>query len=438
MSAGIYSLPPELVGNVAECLDTEGLLNLRLSSRFLRDDTLFEFVRRYFHERRHIVTMESLECLAAISRHAKFGRAIRTIAISDHVVGSPFGTEKTLADRDSIHESGMVALYLTEVLKNAVNCRTVKISGDNRYWGAAAIETECGDSDWWLRGPKHFRVAIKQSVIAALTESGAPITTLKLDAYPADKRGRRGFQFPSLYCDSCLTKSRWVNTLTTLHLELDFGPPIYDMVSVREFVKLLPQLEVISLECMPWGWSKSLVSERLEKMHEFVEGLYLPRLRNLHIERLSCQLEDMTALLDAHRSTLHKVSLIAVAVYAPISNPWLRLLEMVRDQCLEVKNFNIEICYAVHFSTGFPAAEGTYTIKEVAFEDSDGKLSPDGQVVDNQIDHLIQGVCEMEADDELIEEEWMELGSGLAEGESMSEGGNEDSSDADDSSTDDS
>ena len=143
------------------------------------------------------------------------------------------------------------------------------------------------------------------------------------------------------------------------------------MVSVREFIRLLPQLEDLSLGCIPWGWSNNLVSERLERVHEFVEGLYLPRLRNLEIEGLGYLIGGHDSLLDAHRNTPHKISMISVDLYSPISNPWKHLLEMVRDRCLRVENFDIGKCYAVHFSNGFPAA-GTYTIKELEFEDSDG------------------------------------------------------------------
>ena len=66
---------------------------------------------------------------------------------------------------------------------------------------------------------------------------------------------------------------------------------------------------------------------------------------------------------------------------------------MARDRCREVEDFGIKKCYAVHFSNGFPAAQctATSTLKEVAFEDSDGELSVDGQVVDNEIERLIKG-----------------------------------------------
>ena len=136
------------MANVAECLDTEDFMNLRLNSRFLRDGSEHKFAERYFHERRHIVTPESLECLLAISRHARFGRAIRTIAISDMVVGSHIGTEKTLADKDFIHRTGLATLYLTEVFKNATSCEAVIVNSrdDFYHWGKIALVRETGDN----------------------------------------------------------------------------------------------------------------------------------------------------------------------------------------------------------------------------------------------------------------------------------------------------
>lgn len=50
---------------------------------------------------------------------------MHTLIITDSVVGSRHGTEKSIADRDFLHESGLIALYLTEVFRNAVSCRKV-------------------------------------------------------------------------------------------------------------------------------------------------------------------------------------------------------------------------------------------------------------------------------------------------------------------------
>lgn len=101
MPSNIYSLSLELANNLAESLNTEDLLNLRLGSSFLRDCAMFTFVKRYFYQQAHVVTPESLECLLAVSRHKVFGRAIRTIVISDQAVGSARANDKSLDGRDS-------------------------------------------------------------------------------------------------------------------------------------------------------------------------------------------------------------------------------------------------------------------------------------------------------------------------------------------------
>ena len=157
---------------VAEYLDIGDLQNLRLSSRSLRDCCLYTFVKRYFRVRHHVTTLDSLACLVAISRHELFGRAMHALVISDSVVGSLHGTEKTTAERDFLHGSGSIALYLTEVFKNAAGCRKVRVMETPLWaWGTAALEREIGPYSWWHQGPIHCRVGIRQSIIVALTES---------------------------------------------------------------------------------------------------------------------------------------------------------------------------------------------------------------------------------------------------------------------------
>ena len=123
---------PSLPSLWPKYLDSEDLQNLRISCRFLLDGSLYTFVTRYFRCRYHLLMQESLECLLAISRHAEFGRAIRSIEISDVIVISHPGTEKAPADRDFIHNSALAGLYLTELFKNAINCREVNLNSSER------------------------------------------------------------------------------------------------------------------------------------------------------------------------------------------------------------------------------------------------------------------------------------------------------------------
>ena len=413
---------------VAEYLDTGDLRSLRLSSRSLRDCFLFTFVKRYFRVRRHLMTLDSLACLVAISQHGLFGRAMHTLAVTDSVVhGSLHGTDKATAERDLIHESGLAALYLTEVFKNAVNCQTVSIDTSavepTSYWGAAALDRETRQSGRWYRAPIHYRMGIRQSIIVALTESGASITTLGIAIGAVDAQTNwetaETTQFPKAYPDNRLTQSRWAKTLTKLDLDINFGPALHDMAPSREFINLFPQLEDLYLHCAPWVWSRSTVRGRLAEVHELVEGSYSPRLRKLCIEGFKIQLDDLMALLDTHRNTLQKVELSLVAVYAPNRDPWQRLLAMVRECLAGVESLSVGECYAVHMSDGFPGATGSDTIREIHFERPDGQLSSAGQVLDNErssFDRLIQGLRENEPGPEVIDE-IMEWGSQMDESE---------------------
>ena len=105
---------------VTEYLDTDDLRNMRLSCHSLRARNLDTLARRYFRVRHQLATLDSLECLVAISRHEVFGPELRSITISDAVTGPVHGMENTTAQKDFMHGSGLITIYLTEVFKNAI------------------------------------------------------------------------------------------------------------------------------------------------------------------------------------------------------------------------------------------------------------------------------------------------------------------------------
>ena len=146
----------------------------------------------------HLVMLESLECLlAVVSRHAEFGRAIRTVEISGVIVISHRGTEKTPADRDFIHGSGLADLYLTKAVKNAIRCQAVNAgSRDRIHWGKTALERETGNA---------FQLGIRLSGMAALSESGAPMTSLWMEI--TERGSCAALQSPRLYWGSHLAQS---------------------------------------------------------------------------------------------------------------------------------------------------------------------------------------------------------------------------------------
>lgn len=208
MSATIDHLSPELIAIVAEYLGCQDLLNFRLSVRYLRDCSLTLFTNRFFRERVHLLSRNSLLALLEISRHSFFGLSMQTVVISpDHVIPDqlrdsprslPYwywgyhspttvdgrGCKKHLAEQEYLRITGLDTAYLTQILKNASNCREIFLDDGSRPWGATAIKRETGlypssktESDY---SKNYFKRAV-HVLIAAMTASEAPIITLAMD-----------------------------------------------------------------------------------------------------------------------------------------------------------------------------------------------------------------------------------------------------------------
>ena len=91
-----------------------------------------------------------------------------------------------------------------------------------------------------------------------------------------------------------------------------------------------------------------------------MRGLQIEQLRSLSIFHLGFQLEDMRALLETHRGTLHTIALISVAMYSRVDNPWQRLVAFVRDRLEAVEHVGrfllVDDCFIVYLSMTPPNA----------------------------------------------------------------------------------
>jgi hypothetical protein len=206
--AGVENLSPEIIALITDQLEFDGLSNFRLATRYLTSCSGPIFIKRYFHQRIHLLSRDSLMTLLEISRNPYFGPCIQELHISiDHLVpeqslsdpisaasiSRPFwlsspqgvipeiGYENYLIEQDWFQNLGLDTTYLTQILQNASNCHTIVLSGDERPWGAGIAKRETGyfptSSANWEETRSFIRRAIHVT-IAALTASKAKITTL--------------------------------------------------------------------------------------------------------------------------------------------------------------------------------------------------------------------------------------------------------------------
>ena len=362
MPVNICSLSSKLTARSAEYLESDDLFSLRLANRYLRDSSLCIFTRRYFQVRIHLATLRGLNCLLDISQHPLFGRALRVLVISERGISDEFIDEEPavaehFAECDFIRESGLVAAYLTQVLRNAVDCRTIALDNfSDRPWGKAALQREAGQRLMVTRYSTNDHPRLRhhdsgahvlRSIVVAMMTSGAPIASVDLSQMSAKVAASNVFQLPKpSYCDSQLTKSRWFNTLTALHVSLYIDVLSFSHVSgMTEFIRRLARLQSLFLNFRYRGQpAVTRVRARLAKLYQLSSNLHAPRLRTLKIERLNCLAEHLITIADAHRDTLKDITFDHVLIYVRSGESWRTLLTAVRDK-LRIAKLRMDRCF---------------------------------------------------------------------------------------------
>ena len=217
-SAGKYSLPPELVSNVAEYLDTGGLLNLRLSSRFLRHRALFTFAKRYFWAASYCESWKALNVwLRSLDMQCLGVQCVPLLYLTWSSAHSVERRRLSLKQISSMSLGWLLYIW-PKYSKMPLAVEPFRLLEIHTNTGALLLWIARPDTQLagMFQESKRCRLGIKQSVIAALTESGAPGMALEVDTSVADKRGLRGLELSKLYRVSRLTQPQWVSTLTSL------------------------------------------------------------------------------------------------------------------------------------------------------------------------------------------------------------------------------
>ena len=395
MPTNIYSLSPELVASLAKFLDSFALFELRLSCRYLCDCSLHEFVERFFKCRTHLITQLSLDALLDISAHPKFGRSINKLNISRRYLA------KYSDEMNFIRDSGLITVYMTEILRQATACRTLVIDEDfEDPWGYTDF-LERNDSNTPLDETIEMRtrysrnmcfdVGIVQAAFVAMTISKAPIHTLDLSTISLFQSN--ALKIPEAYT-SRLLKAPWLKTLTTLKLQLDFTPPAFDIKHVVNFIHLFLHLENLLLKVHPYEdeYHDGEVLVEINKFHDLVRQLRIPRLRTLELVAVDCRPDDLMKIFDSHRHTLRQISLHEINSSIDIGASWQSLLAMLRDR-LQLEKLRMYGCTV----SDAPVGSSHFNVRFVCFEFDSGGSSDHVEVVGEDpwlFDRLIRGLRE--------------------------------------------
>ncbi|KAL6230834.1 hypothetical protein BDW75DRAFT_57447 [Aspergillus navahoensis] len=357
MAASIYCLSPELISMIADCLGSDDLFNFRLCVQYFRNSSLRLFTNRFFRKRIHLLAPHSLLALLDISQHHQFSASIHTVIIApDHLTPSgPYlppswnwdpdcqvankqGYKRYLNEQMYYQFAGLYTAYLTQILKNTRNCRTLIL--DDRYWpwGAAHIKRETGCYPSSNARSDYSKTFFKQAVhvlIAAMTASGIPILDLAITTQLEGIHVQPNIlHFPTPY----LNHAPWVTALASLQLTVDPGygqEPIAWSKPLADFIMLFPHLDCLDL----------YFDTRVEQpaFHALSKLLSLPHLRVLHIGGVDCLPEDLLGIFVTHRSSLREISLDVVGLSTRTGGSWRALLAALREN-LQLTRFEMVQC----------------------------------------------------------------------------------------------
>ena len=344
----LTSLSAELIAMIIGELCSDDLLNVRLVSRSMNQNSFDAFLDCFFHTRTHMLERSSLENLIEISKHATFGPAVRELQISpdrlmeepswDHIEDRIGVIEMSEFFRESediryLKDSGLDAIFLTQALQNLPSCRSISVVNDDLGgpWGAASLERRTGayvysdlaDLSGEGDAKRTFRL-----VLAAAISSRLPLEHFEV-SLPCPSM----LNLPETCLDQVRTHLVDVRSLC-IELRPDENTLEDWRFPVKNFVQHFPELRELRLhtDC-----------KDPEQLAIISEHLRLDKLCVLDLGLMRCSEEQIATLLLAHRESLQTLILDQIHLTAP--GNWKSIIRTIRDQ-LNLTELTFLDCYA--------------------------------------------------------------------------------------------
>ncbi|KAH8649998.1 hypothetical protein BX600DRAFT_473921 [Xylariales sp. PMI_506] len=361
---GIPKLPHEVISSIASYLDTIDFCHLRLTSRQLREGSLFLFSKRYFTKRLVTLQRDSLETLAQIAKHDSFGPAVVKLGINiSHLLrdqklqiqildiwnllpdaGDEIGPinpsvyDELFADQQLVISSNLGATLLAQSIAKLPNLRCIFLDETSRPWGRRALERKMGmimmdvmdtpeSNDFVKRGINIIIEAIATSSEIALREfeihvgSESIAVTAEMLALPPLS--------PALIRDK-------FSSITDLGLTLNpdsIGDDRHWNASFLKFMDLFPALCRFDLRFLP--------RDKHTRFPVIVAALHLPKLENLSLSKIDCTEEELKSFLYRHAETLRKIYLFTIDIVE--GGSWQSLIRGIQ-QVLQLESLYLDYC----------------------------------------------------------------------------------------------
>ncbi|KAF2853817.1 hypothetical protein T440DRAFT_290451 [Plenodomus tracheiphilus IPT5] len=327
----ILNLPPEIVGNICECLDDIDLLHVRRVCKAVEAHSSTAFGKRFFHHLVAILHPTSLTTLLEIARHNVLSKFVRKVTMSGELIGQTIRSldndeQRHAGMQKSVANSGLDTMILTEVFRALKSIQVVSIDmgsfNNAEYFGVDEEGLKCGRLHMHIhpKNPEYDHTATDFSVSNRIY--GIVLEALHQARISENDRLELLFS-PNEHGDGPLsffdlTSAEWINFLSKKVQKISYGG-FMDPRWVADLLRTTPNIHEFYL-----GGFESIVTLPIST----VGTCHWARLRRLGLDELYLWHNEFKSLLYRHYGTLEHLHLQEVGL---AGGTWVEPLEIIRD-----------------------------------------------------------------------------------------------------------
>lgn len=328
------TIPSEINSNIVGFVDKSDLLNLRLASRRLHQDTWQVFGSAFFRIVHFDFCIGSFENLQKISQHNDLRLSVRELRIGDHWacnnddcramrsghrLGQGYKWTREASGCIDVDASEMVTSFRQVLTERLETCRNFCMrQGGHERPGEQGSDALISMTD-----------AVYLLLFAV---SKLPISSLRFEFIP--DIGLQPQELPRQIIDKCGITPAWADTLTELRLDWEFFPDQLDIVYIATSIitraKALRRLH-LDLQGFDDASANPLISRLLETSE-------VAPLTHLVLRRFHVQERQLSSFLQNFQDTLRYLHMSSITLG---SGEWATVLSKSRRSLLLLDHFTL-------------------------------------------------------------------------------------------------
>lgn len=333
-SAMLETILPEVRVKIFAFVDNSDLLNLRLASRRLHQETWQAFGSAFFSLVYFDFCIGSFQNLQKIAQHNDLRHFVQELRVGDqwacnndscramrsgHRLGQGYKWTREASGCIDVDASEMITSFRQVLAERLSNCRAFCM----RQGGHERPGEKGSDA----------LISMTDAVYLLLfVVSGLPIRSLRFEFIP--DIGLQPQELPRQVIDDCAITPRWADTLTELRLDWDFFPDQLDIVHIAtSIITRAKALRRLHLDLQ--GFDEASANPVISRLLETSE---VAPLTHLVLRRFRVQERQLSAFLHGFKNTLRYLHMSSITLD---SGEWATVLSKSRRSLSSLEHFTL-------------------------------------------------------------------------------------------------